>query len=302
VPLAALQTFAMISILRTQGLLFGLSTTDFVVIIITATAGTIFLMYLGELITEKKIGNGVSIMIFAGIVASLPSFFSQFAEIFDPGEVFTYLLFVAVALVTIVAVVYITEGRRNIPISHARKLRGAQGQQNYLPIRVNQAGVIPIIFAVSLIFFPTIITSYLANVDNEQVRSVASSVDAFLQNQLYYSIIYFLLVVVFTYFYTAVIFDPQKISDNLQRQGAFIPGIRPGQKTVEYLGKIVNRITLSGALFLGVIAILPNVVQGFTDTQVLAIGGTSILIAVSVVIEIIKNIESQMVMRKYESF
>jgi preprotein translocase subunit SecY len=262
-------------------------------------------MWLGELITEKGIGNGVSLIIFAGIVASIPSSFSRLIATFDSTDFFSYLIFLAIGLATIAGVVLVNEGQRNIPVSYAKRIRGNQtlgGTSTHLPLRVNQAGVIPIIFAISIMLFPGVVASFFANSSNEMVANSAQFVSSLFQNQIFYGAAYFLMVVLFTYFYTAVVFDPYKISENLQKQGGYIPGIRPGESTAVYLNKIINRITLSGSLFLGLIAILPLVVQGVTKIGAMTIGGTSILIAVSVVIEMIKQIESQMVMRDYEGF
>ncbi|GBE16287.1 preprotein translocase subunit SecY [bacterium BMS3Abin15] len=305
VPLAGMQTFGMISLLSSQGVLGALTSYDMAIIIIVATAGTVFLMWLGELITEKGIGNGVSIIIFAGIVASLPTGATRLIATFDSTKIFIYLLFVAIAIITVAGVVLITEGQRNIPISYAKRIRGMKmygGTPTHLPLRVNQAGVIPIIFAISIMLFPGMIASFLSQVNNQTMAGMATFVSNIFQNQWFYGIMYFVLVVLFTYFYTAVIFDPNKISDNLQKQGGYIPGIRPGQFTAEYLHKVMNRITLTGSLFLGLIAVLPLIVQGFTGIQALTVGGTSILIVVAVVIETIKQIESQLVMRDYEGF
>lgn len=305
VPLAIIQTYAMIQLLGNQGILGELSAFDVAVMVVVATAGTIFLMWLGEIITEKGVGNGVSIIIFAGIVASLPSLTSQLISTFDSTQIFLYITFGAVALITVAGVVFINEGQRIIPISYAKRLRGSKtygGSTTHLPLKVNQAGVIPIIFAISIILFPPTIASFLAGSDNVSLASAAQTVADVFQNQWVYGCLYFFLVVVFTYFYTAVIFDPHKIADNLQKQGGYIPGIRPGKNTEEYLAQIINRITFTGALFLGAIAVLPLVVQGFTGIGALTIGGTSILIVVSVVIEMVKQIESQLVMRSYDSY
>ena len=305
VPLAALQSFSMLSLLHSQQILGDIATFDMAVIIVTATAGTIFLMWLGELITEKGLGNGVSMIIFAGIVTSLPTSVSRFISTWDPSQLFTYILFFALALITIAGVIFINEGQRTIPVAYAKRMRGAQvygGSSTHLPLKVNQAGVIPIIFAVSLILIPTMMASYFAQSGTGKVAEIALSISAWLQDQWVYGSIYFLLVVVFTYFYTAVVFDPVKISENLQKQGGYIPGIRPGGTTAEYLYHIINRITLAGAFFLGTIAVLPYVVQGITGIQALSLGGISILIVVSVVLETIKHTQSQLVMRSYESF
>lgn len=305
VPLAAMQTFGMISLFRSQNIIGQTSAFDIASIIISAVAGTIFLMWLGELITEKNIGNGVSMIIFAGIVSGLPASLSQIAVTWDPSQLFTYIFLTALVLVSIAAVVTITEGQRNISVAYAKRIRGNKmygGTSTHLPLRVNQAGVIPIIFAMSIMLFPGMIANFFAGASNEMVASVARSVGNFFQNQWFYGSLYFILVVAFTYFYTAVVFDPNKISESLQKQGGYIPGIRPGKTTAEYLYRIINRITLSGALFLGAIAVLPFIVQGAFNLNSISIGGTGLLIVVSVVIETVKQIESQLVMRDYEGF
>lgn len=305
VPLAAMQTFGMISLLRSQNILGQLNGFEMFSIITVAVAGTVFLMWLGELITEKKIGNGVSLIIFAGIVAGLPSALSKISATFDSSQLFTYILLGVVVIAAIAGVVVVTEGQRNIPVSYAKRIRGNKmygGSSTHLPLRVNQAGVIPIIFAMSIMLFPGMIANFLANASNPTVAQIAKTVGSIFQNQTFYGSAYFILVVAFTYFYTAVVFDPHKISESLQKQGGYIPGIRPGKTTAEYLYKIINRITLSGALFLGAIAILPFVIQGVTNMSSISIGGTGLLIVVSVVIETVKQIESQLVMRDYEGF
>ncbi len=305
IPLAGLQAFSMIALLRSQNVIGNLNSFEMFSIIVIATTGTIFLMWLGELMTEKGIGNGVSMIIFAGIVASLPGGVTQLFSTFDSTQFFTYLLFGIISIITIAGVVLVTEGQRNIPVSYAKRIRGNKmygGVSTHLPLRVNQAGVIPIIFAISIMLFPGMIANFLMQVKNETVVSVATFINSVFQNQLFYGVFYFILVVAFTYFYTAVVFDPNKISENLQKQGGYIPGIRPGKNTAEYLYRIMNRITLTGSLFLGLIAVLPLIVKAFSGISSMAIGGTSILIVVSVVIETVKQIESQMVMRDYEGF
>lgn len=305
VPLAGLQSFAMINLLKNQGVMKELQVFDMVTLIAVAIAGTIFLMWLGELITEKGIGNGVSLIIFAGIVSSLPGSVSNMVSTFDSTDFMGYVMFVAVGLITIAGVVMVNEGQRNIPISYAKRIRGSKtygGTSTHLPLRVNQAGVIPIIFAISIMLFPGLIANFFVNSDKETVAQVARFISQLFQNQWFYGISYFVMVVLFTYFYTAVVFDPNKISDNLQKQGGYIPGVRPGSATADFLGRVINRITLSGSIFLGTIAVLPLIVKGATGLSALSIGGTSILIVVSVVIELIKQIEGQMVMRDYEGF
>jgi preprotein translocase subunit SecY len=305
VPLASMQTFAMISLLRSQNIISEINSFKIFSIVVVSVAGTIFLMWLGELITEKKIGNGVSLIIFAGIVASLPSAVSKIMATWDPSQFFTYLIFLAMTVAAIAGVVFMTEGQRNIPVSYAKRIRGNRmygGTSTHLPLRVNQAGVIPIIFAMSIMLFPGMIANFLANAGNPTIAGMARVVGNIFQNQWFYGSAYFILVVAFTYFYTAVVFDPNKIAESLQKQGGYVPGIRPGKTTAEYLYRIMNRTTLSGALFLGLIAILPFIVQGLTNINSVTIGGTGLLIVVSVVIETIKQIEGQLVMRDYEGF
>jgi len=305
VPLAALQTFGMISLLRSQGVIGGLSSIEIFSIMTITTAGTIFLMWLGELMTEKKLGNGVSLIIFAGIVSRIPSTLSKFFSAWEPSQFFIYLMLLSIIVLAIAGVVFMTEGQRNIPVSYAKRIRGNRmygGMTSHLPLRVNQAGVIPIIFAISIMLFPGMIANFLSSSSNETVANFAKSIGSIFQNQLFYGITYFILVVAFTYFYTAVVFDPNKISENLQKQGGYIPGIRPGSNTAQYLYRVMNRITLSGAVFLGLIAVLPYIVQSLTGLQFISIGGTGLLIVVSVVIETVKQIESQLVMRDYEGF
>jgi len=271
--------------------------------IITITAGTIFLMWIAELITEKKIGNGISIMIFAGIISSFPQVIQQTIATFDQSQLFMLIGFAVIAIATIVGVVIITEGQRNIPIQYARQVRAgrtATSTNTHLPLRVNMAGVIPIIFAISVVLFPPMIAQFFVQAKTAWVSSAAIWIVEIFQDQLIYGIIYFLLVLGFTFFYTEVIFHPDRIAENLQKQGGFIPGIRPGTQTSEYLSKITHRIVFFGALFLASIAVMPLVLRYVSGVQFLAIGGTSLLIVVSVVIEIVKQIQAQLSMREYE--
>lgn len=305
IPLAFIQAFGMISLLRSQNVLGDLSPFMMAAMIVTAVGGTVFLMWIGELITEKGIGNGVSIMIFAGIIAGLPTAFSRFFSTWDASQVFSYIVFFAIAIITIAGVVLVNDGQRIIPVSYAKRLRGSRvygGASTHLPLRVNQAGVIPIIFAVSIILIPSMMANYLSQSGAGKIADIAISVNAFLQDPWVYAGLYFVLVAIFTYFYTAVIFDPYKISENLQKQGGFIPGIRPGSATAEYLGRIINRITLAGAVFLGSVAVLPVVVQNVTNIQALTLGGVSVLIVVSVVLEMMKQMQGQLSMRNYDGF
>lgn len=306
VPLAFLQSYGMITILRqsSRPIITDVSWSSLLITMVTLTGGTLFLMWIGELISEKKIGNGISILIFAGIVSGLPTAVQRAFITFDKTQIFTLIIFAAIAVVTITGIVIISEGQRNIPVSYAKRVRGMRmygGSATHLPIRVNMAGVIPIIFAISIVLFPPMIAQFFVNARTEFVANFAQwTVDIF-RNQLFYGVLYFILVVGFTYFYTAVIFHPNQISENLQRNGGFIPGIRPGRNTAEYLQYTTNRVIFAGALFLGAIAVLPLLMQQFSGTS-LVIGGTSLLIVVSVVIEIVKQTESQLTMREYEGF
>lgn len=308
VPLAALQGYGTITLIRrsSAAVLPNLTPYEFATALVVITAGTIFLMWLGELISEKKIGNGISLMIFAGIVASVPSQLQQTVAVFDSSKLVQTLTFVGLGIVTVIGVVFVTEAIRKIPVSYARRVRGSQmvgGSDTFLPLRVNQAGVIPIIFAVSIVLMPSLVAQFLVGSKVAWLQQAATTtLRLFQQGGWLYDSLYFVLVFAFTYFYTAVVFQPNQIAENLQKQGGFIPGIRPGKQTADYLGYVTNRIILAGAFFLGVIAILPNLVQRFTGVTTLIVGGTSLLIVVSVVIETVKQIESQLIVRDYEGF
>ncbi len=307
VPLAIIQSFGLIQLLR-QSQFPVLTNTDMLhilTLIVTVTAGTMFLMWIGELISEKKVGNGISLLIMAGILASLPQSLGQLLVTYDSSQLMTYVTYVAIAVVTIVAVVFITEGQRNIPVQYARQMRagGATGGvATHLPLRVNMAGVIPIIFAISMLLFPSVLAQFFVNAKTVWIADAAQWIIRLVQNQTFYGIAYFGLVALFTFFYTAVVFHPEQIAENLQKQGGFIPGIRPGKPTAEYLQTIINRLNIVGALFLGSIAVLPVAMASAGGSQALAIGGTSLLIIVSVVIETVKQVESQLTMRQYDSY
>ncbi len=306
VPLAMVQAYGMINLLNRSGsgILSSNSYFDLFTIIMTITAGTIFLMWIGELISEKKIGNGISLLIFAGIIAGLPTALQRIIFSFDQSQLFILLGFVFITLVTIIGIVIINEGQRNIPVQYARQIRGSRafgGTSTHLPLRVNTAGVIPIIFAISIIVFPTMIAQFFVSSKYAIMANASRWIIGVFENQLFYGIFYFILVVGFTYFYTEIVFKPDQIAENLQKQGGFIPGIRPGKHTSDYLQGISRRILLTGSLFLGLIAVLPLIMKYFTGMQTLAIGGTSMLIVVSVVIETVKQIESQITMREYDN-
>jgi preprotein translocase subunit SecY len=303
VPLAALQGFGFLVALQRQNVIGYLSPFQWVTVLSVVIAGSLFLMWLGELISEKNIGNGVSVLILAGIVAGFPVELQQALFKYNSTLFFSYLTFAILAIVVIVGVIFISEAQRNIPVNYARRIRGSKvfgGVSTYLPMRINNAGVIPIIFALSLLLFPSLIANFFAGTHVPVVSSVATAVSNFLQpNGIWYSIFYFLLVFLFTYFYTAITFDPKSISENIQKNGGYVPGIRPGPSTAQFLYHLLTRITLVGAIFLGVIAVLPNIVQRSTSITDFAVGGTSILIVVSVALEIMKQLDAQLSMYEY---
>ncbi len=308
VPLAIVQSFALLSLLRNSPVPV-LTKTDplhIAMIVFSVTAGTLLLMWIGELMSEKKVGNGISLLIFAGIVADLPSMLRQFLATYDSTQLFTVVLYAAVALLTIAGVVFVSEGQRNVPVQYARQSRGMStsvgGVASSLPLRVNLTGVIPIIFAISLLLFPTVIAQFFTQARSPWIAQAATWLIVTLQNQAVYGALYFLLVVLFTYFYAGIVFQPERVAENLQKSGGFIPGIRPGKPTADYLQAVISRITLGGAMFLGLIAIAPILAQSATGTTTLALGGTSLLIVVSVVIESLKQIESQLTMREYDAY
>jgi len=306
VPFAILQSYGMLILLQRQQVIEPLSPFLLITSILTITAGCVLLMWLGELISEKGIGNGISLLIFAGIVAGVPIDIRHMLLAWDPAQLLVYLLFFAMALAIIAGVVLINEGRRNIPVSYAKRVRGMKmygGVSTYLPLNVNPAGVIPIIFALSIMLLPSMIATFLAGAGG-LVGAIAQNVEVFFQNPWMHGVFFFILVVLFTYFYTAVTFDPKAIATNLQKMGGFVPGIRPGESTTNFLYFVLNRVLVIGALFLGTIAILPSIVGGVTGVMVFQflIGGTSLLIVVSVVLETMRQIKAQLQMREYETF
>lgn len=301
-PLAIIQAYALLVLLERQGIVAHLDLWSQIVNVGVVVAGSVLLMWIGELISEYGIGNGVSLLIFAGIVAVLPSTVAQLVFSFDVSQIPLYIAFFFVAIVIIAGVIVITEAERPIPVTYAKRVRGMKvygGVSTYLPLRVNQAGVIPIIFALSLLLLPQMVFNFLGNIDNSIVQAVSKAVLAFLNNGWFYSSFYFLLVFLFTYFYTAVTFDPDAIATNLQKGGAFVPGVRPGAATSQYVARILTRITFVGALFLGLIAVLPLAMRAITGITSLAIGGTALLIVVSVVLDLVKKIDAQISMREY---
>ncbi len=303
VPLAALQSYGFLNLLKSQSIIGSLGLSDLIRNIIVITAGSMLLVWIGELINERKIGNGISLIIFAGIVSAIPQFVKQAIVSFDPATLPTYITFVILAAVIIAGVVFVNQGERKIPVAYSKRVRGNKmygGATSYLPLRVNQAGVIPIIFAISILLFPQFFAQIASVFSPDLSLRLNDIVSKVLNNQLIYGVSYFLLVVLFTYFYTSITFDPKEIAKNLQQSGGFVPGIRPGEPTAEFLGDVTNRVTLFGAIFLGLVAVLPTITQAITGVATLTIGGTALLIVVSVVLETIKQIDSQLVMREYE--
>ena len=303
VPLAALQGYGFLNLLMSQQVIPRLGFFPLITDVLMITAGSLFLMWIGEILSEYNLGNGISLIILAGIVSSLPQTISSAFLNYTPSVLPTYIIFLILSLLVIAGVVYVNEGERKIPISYAKQVRGNKvygGASSYLPLKVNQAGVIPIIFAISILLFPQFIAQSLSIVSPSFSLKLNEFFTNLFNNQMIYGSLYFLLVVIFTYFYTAITFDPKEISKNLQQSGGFIPGIRPGEATADVIAKTVNRTTLFGALFLGIIAILPNITQFFTGVQSFRVGGTALLIVVAVALESMKQIESQLTIREYE--
>jgi len=306
IPLALLQALGMYALLKNALIIRALAPLSLVSLLITMLTGTLMVMWLGELITEKGLGNGISLLIFAGIVGRLPISFGQTVAIFEAASLFNLLIFLGLAIAVIAAVVFTEEAVRKVRIEYAKRISGGKmygGQTTYLPLKINQAGVIPIIFAVSITLIPSMLGRFLEKVPNSFIAGVASFfATAFNPGGLVYNLVYFFLVVGFTYFYTAVIFNPSKIAEEIKKYGGFIPGIRPGSPTAEYLSYIISRITLAGALFLGLVAILPSLAQQAFGISTLSIGGTGVLIVVSVILETTKMIEGMVQMRGYDKF
>jgi len=302
VPIAAVQGASLLSVLAKQGIIMNPNVMTIVFYSLMVIAGSFLAMWMGELISEYGVGNGVSVIIFAGIVASIPTSIGQLVFLYDPSKLPTYIAFIAVTLLVITAVVLVTEAERPVPVTYSKQARGGAtygGTSTYIPLRINQAGVMPIIFAVSILLFPQLAAQLMANSSNATMLAISHGISWFLNNGWLYALAYFLMVFVFTYFYTAITFDPHAMSENLHKNGAFIPGIRPGSATEEYLGKIVTRTTFFGGLFLALIAVLPIILRTVTGVQALAIGGTGILIVVSVLVDIMKKLDAQISMREY---
>jgi preprotein translocase subunit SecY len=309
IPLALIQGFGTLTYLKNSGLIVEWTPWHLVFMLLIATGGTMLLMWIGELISEQGLGNGLSILITIGIVSSFPSQLKQTYDLYASGisqqELIQIGGFVALGALALAFIIMMNEGQRNIPVSYARRVRGNRtygGVDTFLPIKVNAVGVIPIIFAVSMVLFPTIIAEFLTKAEAPQVQQIGIAIRDFFRNQWYYSTIYFVLVIAFTYFYTFIVFQPKQMAENLQKQGGFIPGIRPGPDTEGYLYTIIQRLTFAGAIFLAAIAVLPYLTQQATRVQTLSLGGTSLLIVVSVVLEIMRQVRAQLITRTYDSY
>jgi preprotein translocase subunit SecY len=303
-PIAFLQSIGMYFFLNNQQIIDKLSFIELSVFALSLTAGTFILMWLGELISEFGVGNGVSFIILAGIVGRIPVMFGQSFNLLNQETFIPSLLLIAISLAVIYAVVVLNEAKRKIPVYYAKRVRGGKmygGATNYLPIKLSQAGVIPIIFAVSFVLFPQLIGNFLAASANSTLSGLGNFlVTVFNASGIVYNVIYFLLVVVFTFFYSSIIFNPQKITDEIQKYGGFIPGIRPGKNTRDYLQSTLYRLTFIGAIFLGIIAVLPNILSSLTGARLIFFGGTSILIVVSVILETYKVVQAQLTTDSYE--
>jgi len=306
VPLTIVQAIGIFMLLKNQKVIGVLSPLEFFSFIVTMVAGTFILVWFGELISEFGLGNGISLLIFVGIVGRMHVLLGRTAIVFNQEIIFNIIIFLALSLFVISAIVFVNEATRRIPVLYAKRIKGNrmyQGATNFLPLKLNQAGVIPIIFAVSFVLFPQLIGNFLKYVKNPALANIGTFLsNVFSPTGFFYNFFYFFLVVGFTFFYTIIVFNPQKISEEIQKQGGFIPGIRPGVATKEYLQRILYKITTVGALFLGLIAIMPVLVSKITGMTNLVIGGTGILIVVSVILETFKSVESQLVMRNYDRF
>lgn len=303
-PISIAQSFGFYTLLQTQGVLPVLNFLDTVTVVASMVAGTYILLWFGDLVTEKGLGNGISLLIFVGIVAALPETLYRFIFLLTPETIFNAVIYLAATIAVIGSVVMVNEGVKNIPLEYGRRANtGSSRVNSSLPLKVNQVGVIPVIFAASLVLIPSFLGSSLISSTNTFLRDLGFFLNAnFQQNSFLYNLVMFLLVLGFTYFYTSIQFNPEKISDDVKKRGGFIPGIRPGQNTTAYLKSIINKITLGGGVFLGLIAILPYIIESFVGFSTFALGGTSILIIVSVVLDTLRKMESMVVTKKYDSF
>lgn len=306
VPLTIMQAIGIFILLKNQNIIGNLNPLEFFSFICTMVAGTFVLVWFGELISEFGLGNGISLLILAGIAGRVPVSLTKTFTTINQEAIMNVAIFVLLSVAVIATVVFVNEAVRKIPVYYAKRIKGNrvyQGATNFLPLKLNQAGVIPIIFAVAFVLFPQILGNFLANVKNPALAQTGLFLVRFFKpNGFFYNFFYFFLVIGFTFFYTVIQFNPQKIAEEIQKHGGFIPGIRPGIATKQFLEKIVYRITSVGALFLGTIAIMPAILSSITGINNLIIGGTGILIVVSVILETFKTVDAQLMMRNYEKF
>lgn len=303
VPISLAQSYGIYFLLTSQKIIPTLDIYPLIILILTLTTGTMLLMWLGELVTEYGIGNGISLLIFAGIIGRLPIASYQYISTLSADNFMTALIYLGAVLLAIFGIVMVNEGTRNIPLEYGRKGFKSEKVRNYLPLKINQAGVIPIIFAVSVVLLPSMLSAPLMASANSTLSSIGNFLAIhFKQTSVGYNVFYFLLVFGFTYFYTTIQFNPEKIADDVKKRGGYIPGIRPGKATTTYLTAVMNRITLAGGLFLGLIAIMPYLLEVFLGVTSFAIGGTAVLIVVSVVLEIIRQTQSLVVTKNYQNY
>ncbi|OGC45175.1 preprotein translocase subunit SecY [candidate division WWE3 bacterium RBG_19FT_COMBO_34_6] len=303
VPLSLVQGYGVYFLLSKQGVMVQMGSLNLTVLLFSLVAGSMLMIWLGDLVTEYGVGQGISLLIFVGIVSRLPTSLLSIVSLFESAGFAKVLFYFVFGILIIMGIVLVNEGTRNIPIEYGRRGIRSEKVTNYLPVKINQAGVIPIIFAVSIVMIPSLISGPLMATSNQLLQNVGNFLVKYFSSQdILYNLLYFLLVFGFTFFYTFMQFDPNKIADDIKKRGGFIPGIRPGRNTESFLREIIVRITLIGAIFLGLIAILPYFIQSITGASNLAIGGTGILIVVSVVLDTIRQVESMMVTRNYQSF
>ncbi len=303
VPFAFIQSYGFLKLLISQGVIPQPDLFSMLRNVIVITAGSMIALWLGELISEQKVGNGISLIILAGILSRFPASVGTALAAYTPQMLTSYIVFIVIAILLISGIVYLNEGERKIPVAYARRVRGNKmygGAQSYLPLKVNQAGMIPLIFAISVLLFPQFLAQIVILFSEKWGLVVNNLAQAFVANQFYYGAVYFLLVFAFTYFYTAITFNPEEVAKNLQQSGGFVPGIRPGENTERFFKGIVNRITFWGAVFLGLVAIFPIIVQSITGISVVTISGTAILIVVAVALETMRMVDSELTVREYE--
>jgi preprotein translocase subunit SecY len=303
-PISLVQSFGFYALLKSQGVAPELNFIDTLTVVASMVAGTYILMWVGDLVTEHGLGNGVSLLIFVGIVSTLPESVFRFVYLLTPETIFNALIFVAATVLIVASVVLINEGVKNIPLEYGRRAAsGGSRVSSFLPLKVNQVGVIPVIFAASIVLIPSFLGTYLISSGNSLLKDLGYFFSTnFQSTSLLYNLLMFIMVILFTYFYTSIQFNPEKIAEDVKKRGGFIPGVRPGMNTTSHLKSIINRITLGGGVFLGAIAVLPYVIHSFIGFSSFTLGGTSLLIVVSVVLETIRKMDSLMVSKKYDSF